>query len=326
MIWMKASTIAALALGLLGSSAFAQEKISVRLDWAVGSWHAPILLAQARGLYRNAGLNVEINEGKGSLNTLQLVGRGNDQIGHVDGSSVLRGASQGVPVTAVAVLYRKNLMSIAVREDAKVNTPEELTGKSITTTAGDAQSAMLPAYFAHYKLTDKVKVNAVDGGAKYRMVIAGNAEGVATFGSLGVPLLRNMKGGESVAYKTFDFADAGINMPGFCLIVNNAFLEKNGDAVRKFVLATGEAWKALQANPEQAIDEIIKGNELLKDRRAEFRETVRNLNTYVNTPRSMGKPFGWMAPEDWRDAEQTATRLLDVKFTGKPYYSNSYVQ
>ncbi|WBY03013.1 ABC transporter substrate-binding protein [Ramlibacter tataouinensis] len=324
---MNRLAVVALGLGLLGPAAMAQEKISLRLDWAAGGWQAPILLAHAKGLYKSAGLNVEINEGKGSLNTLQLVGRGNDQIGHVDGSSVLRGAANGVPVTAVAVLYRKNLMSIAVREDAKVNSPQELAGKSLTTTAGDAQSAMLPAYLAHYKLDGgKVKVNAVDGGAKYRMVIAGNADGVATFGGLGVPLMQGMKGGAEVRYKSFDFADAGINLPGFCLIVNNSFLEKNGEQVRKFVLATAEAWKSLQANPEQAVDEIVQGNELLRARRSEFVETVRNLNAYVHTARSNGKPFGWMAPEDWRDAEQTATRVLDLKFTGKPYYTNRFVE
>jgi NitT/TauT family transport system substrate-binding protein len=324
---MNRLAVAALGLSLLGSSAMAQEKISVRLDWAAGGWQAPILLAQAKGLYKSAGLNVEINEGKGSLNTLQLVGNGNDQIGYVDGSSVLRGAANGVPVTAVAVLYRKNLMSIVVREDAKVNSPQELAGKSLTTTAGDAQSAMLPAYLAHYKLDGgKVKVNAVDGGSKYRMVIAGNADGVATYGGLGVPLLQGMKGGAEVRYKIFDFADAGITLPGFCLIVNNSFMEKNGEQVRKFVLATGEAWRSLQANPEKAIDEIVQDNELLKARRSEFLKTVQNMTAYVDTPRSIGKPFGWMAPEDWRDAENTAARVLDVKFTGKPYYTNRFVE
>lgn len=323
---MKLLVITAIGLGVSFSS-FAQQKISVRLDWAFGPWHAPILLAQERGLYKKAGLNIELNEGKGSLNTVQLVGRGNDQIGYVDGSSVVRAAANGVPVTAVAVVYRKNLMSIVVREDSNIKRPQDLAGKSLTTTAGDAQSAMLPAYLAHYKIDPStVTVHAVDGGAKYRLVIAGKAEGVATFGALGIPLLRGMKGGESIDYRKFDFSDAGINIPGFSIIVNNAFLEKNGEAVRKFVLATAEAQKELDTNLEAAIDVIVKNNDLLSGRRAEFIDTTRALRDYVHTPHSAGKPFGWMAPEDWKDAEAAATSLLDLKITNPAYHTNRFVE
>ncbi|MGB9386251.1 MAG: ABC transporter substrate-binding protein, partial [Pseudolabrys sp.] len=63
---------AVLFLGLSAShvSAQAPEKkdIKVMMDWIIQGTHAPFFVAQQKGYYKDAGLNVQIDAGKGATN------------------------------------------------------------------------------------------------------------------------------------------------------------------------------------------------------------------------------------------------------------------
>ncbi|MEA2115501.1 MAG: ABC transporter substrate-binding protein, partial [Thermodesulfobacteriota bacterium] len=54
--------ITALIVGITGAatSAIAQEKITVLLDWFVNPDHAPLFVALERGYFANHGLDVEM--------------------------------------------------------------------------------------------------------------------------------------------------------------------------------------------------------------------------------------------------------------------------
>ena len=65
-------------LALAGQTAFADEAhtLSVRLDWLTTGYQAPFFLAAEKGWFKKAGLDVTIQQGTGSVTTVQLVGGG----------------------------------------------------------------------------------------------------------------------------------------------------------------------------------------------------------------------------------------------------------
>src|SRR3954451_13283534 len=77
------------------------EPVSLRLDWSVISYHMPFYLGIKRGFYRDVGLDLSVQEGKGSSGTVQLVGNGADTFGFADGAVVAKAIGTGIPIKMV---------------------------------------------------------------------------------------------------------------------------------------------------------------------------------------------------------------------------------
>ena len=92
----------------------------------------PIRLAQGKGYFKEAGLDVEFAVGRGGVDVAKQVGAGNAPVGGIvaDGPIMVRG--NGVPVKIVCVFGGKGFMQLVVREDSGITKPADLKGKTIT--------------------------------------------------------------------------------------------------------------------------------------------------------------------------------------------------
>src|SRR5258707_4466504 len=87
---MKIIPKAALAtLVALGASQASAQNIPFTLNWVAGGDHAPYFYAQKMGLYKQAGLDVDFETGRGSAASAQKVGAGQSQLGLSDMAGVL---------------------------------------------------------------------------------------------------------------------------------------------------------------------------------------------------------------------------------------------
>src|SRR5258708_28721414 len=94
---MKIIAKAALAtLVALGASQASAQKITFTLNWVAGGDHAPYFYAQKMGLYKQAGLDVDFETGRGSAASAQKVGAGQSQLGLSDMAGVLLFRGKGV--------------------------------------------------------------------------------------------------------------------------------------------------------------------------------------------------------------------------------------
>ena len=92
----------------------------------------PIRLAQGKGYFKDAGLDVKFAVGRGGVDVAKQVGAGNAPLGGIvaDGPIMVRG--NGVPVKIVCVFGGKGFMQLVVREDSGITKPADLKGKTIT--------------------------------------------------------------------------------------------------------------------------------------------------------------------------------------------------
>src|SRR5258707_11995498 len=87
---MKIIPKAALAtLVALGASQASAQNIPFTLNWVAGGDHAPYFYAQKMGLYKQAGLDVDFETGRGSAASAQKVGAGQSQLGLSDMAGAL---------------------------------------------------------------------------------------------------------------------------------------------------------------------------------------------------------------------------------------------
>src|SRR6266481_7844351 len=133
-----ATGLAAVSLAC-GARAQTKRQVTVRLDWIYQGPNAGFMVAQEKGFYEQAGLNVEIGPGKGSGSTAQLVASKATQFGFADGYVVGNAVSKGMNIKAVAGLYRRNPTAVVVLADSDIQTPKDLEGKTIAIAAGSTQ-------------------------------------------------------------------------------------------------------------------------------------------------------------------------------------------
>jgi NitT/TauT family transport system substrate-binding protein len=96
MPFIRSLAVALLALGALGGTAQAQpkqEKLDFILNWVPGGDHVPYYYSKKMGWYRDAGIDLTIEPGKGSALALQKVGAGANHIGLADMANALVGRS-----------------------------------------------------------------------------------------------------------------------------------------------------------------------------------------------------------------------------------------
>ena len=82
------------------------------LNWYVYGEHAPFYYGKAKGIYAAEGIDLEIQEGRGSAATTQAVAAKTANFGYVDVPTMMRAAVKGAPIIATGVLLQTSPMSV----------------------------------------------------------------------------------------------------------------------------------------------------------------------------------------------------------------------
>src|SRR5262245_9410161 len=84
-----------------------ETPITIRLDFIVGGNHAPWFVALEKGFYAKRGLNVTIQPGTGSADTIRTIAAGGADVGFSNVATAIVGRSRGTPIVSVAQLGYK---------------------------------------------------------------------------------------------------------------------------------------------------------------------------------------------------------------------------
>lgn len=131
--------------GHIAPGALAQDptEVALALDWYPNANHAGLYLAQARGYFEDAGLDVEIYTPADPAAALQTVGAGRDTFGISYHSEILFAREQEVPVVSVAAIVQHPLNSLMMLEESDIYRPADLVGKTVGTTGLPTNDAYL---------------------------------------------------------------------------------------------------------------------------------------------------------------------------------------
>src|ERR671919_2474181 len=194
---------------LFTSAATAQDKVSLRLNWYLGGLHVPFYYGKERGFYKEEGIDLTINEGRGSANTVQVVAAGSDTFGLADSSSVILTASKGADVKSVMSLLNSTGFAVISMASTGIRTPKDLEGKRLAVSPGDPLGQLFQAVAAVNKLDmSKITLVQVDPAAKVVSVLEKKADALLG-GADDQFFLIKYKGGTPAAMK---YADWGANI------------------------------------------------------------------------------------------------------------------
>ena len=113
-------------------------------------------------------------EGNGSVTTGQLIGNKSDDFGLADATALVPVMAKGLPLEAVAMVTPTSSLAVIARADSGVRTMQDLEGKMIAITAGDAITQIWPAVLAANNLDEsQIDLIFVDAAAKIPITLAG---------------------------------------------------------------------------------------------------------------------------------------------------------
>lgn len=247
-------TLAALpAASLTKAQAGTLDKLTVKLEWTAYVMHLPLHLATVKGWYKDAGLDVTLEDGAGSIEAIQLTGAGRYDLGHGSLCAMAIGVDHGLRLTAISQYLQKNPLGIIYAENAGITSLQSLKGKKLIYTPGSFEAPFILPFLKQNGLSEAdVKLVGVQASAKLSSYLAGLGDAVVTTVPADLPHVAARKSG------TFLFADYGMNLATFGLFGNDTALKAKAVPIRRFASLVSAAWLyILDGHAQEAAEAVM---------------------------------------------------------------------
>ncbi|WP_225780920.1 ABC transporter substrate-binding protein [Xenophilus sp. Marseille-Q4582] len=233
--------LCAAGLSLAAGVAQAADNVSLMLNWTPTADHAPLYFARAKGWYKEAGIDLNIEAGKGSALSAQRVGVGGANLGIADLPTAMQAVGKGADLKAVMVIYANSPQGFYWLKSSGIQGPKDFAGRKIGNPPGDAARLMWPAF---------AKKNGIDAGGVNFVNVSPPAK-VGALKSKSVDIISDFYNEHDLKVREFgddlgfvSWRSVGVNVYGNSLVVNGAFLKSKPEAVRKFMAVTQRAYDA----------------------------------------------------------------------------------
>ncbi len=121
-----------LACGVsLASGAYAADKVTIQLKWVTQAQFAGYYVAKAKGIYKDADLDVTINAGGPDVAPPQVIAGGGADVVIDWMPSALASREKGVPLVNISQTFKKSGLELTCRKDTGIKTPADFKGKTI---------------------------------------------------------------------------------------------------------------------------------------------------------------------------------------------------
>ncbi len=130
---MKKLLLRAAAAGamMIASGAAMAENVTLQLKWVTQAQFAGYMVAQAKGFYKEAGLDVTIKPGGPDINPQQVLAGGGADVVIDWMPSALATREKGSPVVNIAQPFKRSGMMLTCRKETGITKPEDFKGKKL---------------------------------------------------------------------------------------------------------------------------------------------------------------------------------------------------
>jgi NitT/TauT family transport system substrate-binding protein len=282
----------ALVLVVLAGTGQAQapQKIVFALNWFAVGDHAAYWVALDRGYYRARGLDVEMQNSKGSGDSIAKVDTNRAEIGLADAVVVIPRVAQGAKIRMVSAVFDLTPLNIWTRKDTGITRPKDLEGKLLAAPPGDAQRQLFPA-FAKINGIDAAKVKwlTIEPAAKFVALSEKRADAVPDY-TTGQPFYEKAIGKENLV--RMPWSEHGVDTYSMSIVASEKTMKERAKALRDFLEASYLGWRDVMADPRGAL-------EIFKKRQPEIDVTIIEPNMrlgleLMRTERYAKNGIGWI--------------------------------
>ena len=312
------------------------DKITFLLNWHATPYHAPIFLAQSRGLFAKEGIKVALLEPNDPSDVTEIIGSGRVDMGTKAMIHTIAGAARGFPIESIGTLMDEPFTGLVYLEGSGISTDfQSLRGKRIGY-VGEFGKLQIDELTSHYGMTpndytavrvgmnvaDAIKRGDIDGGI-----------GLENVQMVELEEWCKEQGRPASDVKMLRIDElAQLGCCCFCSILyiaNRPFLEREPQKARAFMRAVKAATDYLMREPAKAWDE--------------YKLFKKTMNTPLNqkivgiaarrrgADQQFERSFVYMSrdcanvPRDWNKVTNYSKRLGIVKPEFQPNMTNTFL-
>jgi len=227
---------------------WALDSVTLQLKWTHAFQFAGYYAAQEQGYYREAGLEVRIEEALPGVDPVDKVLQGQAEFG-VGTSSLLLHRHAGQPVVALAAIFQHSPLVLIARQHDPTQNIHHLIGKRIML---EPQSDELLAYLKKESIPLE-RIDWVEHSANPQDLIEGKVDAMSAYVTSEPYYLDRAH----FSYQVYTPRSAGIDFYGDTLFTTEAVLKTHPDRVRAFRNASLRGWQYAMQNPEAIVDLIL---------------------------------------------------------------------
>jgi len=231
-----------------GTPGASLQKVSIGLGYIPDIQFAPFYVAQSKGYYRNAGLDVTFHHGivNDLIGSLAL---GRDNFVFASGDEELVARSKGLQVVDVSTIFQKYPVSLIVPNTSAIRTLADLKGHSIGEPGpyGATHTGLLALLYQAHLTTNDVKIHEI--GFTQVAALAGHKVDAVMGYSNNEPLQLQKLG---LAVRTFAVSDYQPLVSNGIITTEDTLAHQHA-IVQSFVQATLKGLQEVIANPTEAV-------------------------------------------------------------------------
>jgi NitT/TauT family transport system substrate-binding protein len=285
-----AACLAALCAFPGAAAAQTSQKFTFALNWFAVGDHAAYWVALDKGYFAQRGLEVTLENSKGSGDSIAKVDTGRADSGLADTAVVIASLARTAKIKIVGMVFDKTPLNVFSAKDKPVLKPKDLEGKTLAAPPGDSQRQIWPAFAKANNIDDsKVTWVNVEPAAKIAALAERRVDAVADY-TTGLPYYEKPMGVGNVVM--MPWADFGLDLYSMSIMASEKTMAERSTALRAFLQAAYMGWRDVMADPKEALA-------IFKKRVPEIDVGIIEANMrlgldLMKTPRYAANGIGWI--------------------------------
>ena len=231
------------------------RQVDLVLDFQPNAVHAGVLAAEAEGLDRRNGVDLEVRSPAASTDSLKLLAAGRADLSIVDIHDLGLARERGADVVGVGAIVQRPLAAVIARTD--VRRPRQLEGKRVGVTGLPSDAAVLRAV-VEADGGDYAKVlRRTIGFSAVPTLLARRVDAVVTFWNAEGVALRE-RGVRTREFRVDDFGAP--RYPELVLATTGETLRRDPELVRSTVAALADGTRAALDDRAAAVRRVVRAS------------------------------------------------------------------
>jgi NitT/TauT family transport system substrate-binding protein len=303
---------AAAVVGLSAFAAQAADSVTLQLKWVTQGQFAGYYVAQDKGFYEDAGLDVTIKPGGPDVAPPQVIAGGGADVVIDWMPSALASREKGVPLVNIAQIFKTSGMMLTCRKDSGIKSPADFKGRTLGVWFFGNEYPFL-SWMGKLGLPTEGGADGVTvlkQGFNVDPILQKQADCVSTmtYNEYWQIIDAGLSPDDLLVFKYEDQGVATLE-DGLYVMEENlkdpAFVAK----MAKFVAASVKGWEYTAAHPEEAAEIVLENDATGAQTEKHQIRMVAEINKLVA---GSAKGIGYLDPADY---QRTVDILLGNKST-----------
>jgi NitT/TauT family transport system substrate-binding protein len=314
---VQANVLIAVGLLISVSHAAAQQKVTYNMAWLPQGSSIGVMVAQEKGFFRDAGLDVNIIRGYGGNRTANELDQGLFEFGHVDAISMLLSRKNGGKIRFVGATNTRSPAAICfIKERRQPKGLDDLKGLSMGGGSASPVQQVVPAWLElNGKPKDFVRLLRMDPAVVDSSLVEGKIDLAECWAASNRAVILKLAKAANVTVGWIDYSAYGLNIFGAGIATRDEIIKNDPEMVRKFLKAAYKGYEFAIAQPEQAADIMVKM--FPNADRGISLQQIHEIDDMIVDPEVRDRGLGYVRADRMRST---------VQFIGKAFELNGAVK